>query len=406
MLDADTVPAPTRDRVPAGYAAFLADVLARVRAAQLRTAVAVNRGLVALYWELGREVATRQAREGWGTDVVNRLADDLRRAFPRMRGFTRRNLYYARSFYLGYLPGATALGAVPPSVPPGVPAIVQQPVAQIAGGAPAADPGGGGPPEPLASLPWGHNILLLERLDDPALRLWYAREAVAHGWSRNVLDIQVESRLHARRGRADQTTNFAATLPPPQSDLARAVVKDPYNFEFLAVAQDAHERHVEAGLIAHMREFLLELGTGFLYAGNQYRLVVGGREFFLDLLFYHKKLRCWVVLDLKMGAFEPEYAGKMHFYLNAVDAQLREDHDGPSIGLILCKSKDAVVAEYALRGVVSPMGVAEYRVTDRTDALPAELQRALPSLEAVRAELEAAPVAGDAPETSDAPPAA
>jgi hypothetical protein len=180
------------------------------------------------------------------------------------------------------------------------------------------------------------------------------------------------------------------------------VVKDPYHFDFLAVAQDAHERHVEAGLIAHMRAFLLELGTGFLYAGNQYRLVVGGREFFLDLLFYHKRLRCWVVLDLKTGAFEPEYAGKMHFYLNAVDAQLRDAFDHPSIGLILCRGKDAVVAEYALRGVASPMGVAEYRVTDRTDALPAELRSALPSLEAVRAELEAAPVDEDA--ASDAPP--
>jgi predicted nuclease of restriction endonuclease-like (RecB) superfamily len=257
-----------------------------------------------------------------------------------------------------------------------------------AGPRPAADT----PPEPLALLPWGHNILLLEQLDAPALRLWYARQAVTHGWSRNVLGIQVESRLHERQGRVDQTTNFARTLPPAQSDLARAVVKDPYNFAFLSVAQDAHERHVEAGLIAHMRHFLLELGTGFLYAGNQYRLRVGEREFFLDLLFYHKTLRCWVVLDLKTGAFEPEYAGKMHFYLNAVDAQLRDAHDNPSIGLILCRGKDRVVAEYALQGLASPLGVAEYRVTERTDALPAELRAALPSLEAVRAELEAAPL--------------
>jgi predicted nuclease of restriction endonuclease-like (RecB) superfamily len=269
----------------------------------------------------------------------------------------------------------------------------------------ATGPGPEGPPAAVAAIPWGHNLLLLEKLDDPALRLWYAEQTGRHGWSRNVLGLQVESRLHDRLGRADQTTNFAATLPPPQSDLAREVVKDPYNFEFLAVAQDAHERQVEAGLLAHMREFLLELGTGFLYAGSQYRLVVGGDEFFLDLLFYHKKLRCWVVLDLKTGEFRPEYAGKMHFYLNVVDDQLRDAGDHPSIGLILCRGKNAVVAEYALRGVASPVGVAEYRVTETTEALPAELRAALPSLEAVRAELEAAPLAGEPPD-GDEPPAA
>lgn len=162
----------------------------------------------------------------------------------------------------------------------------------------------------MAAIPWGHNLLLLEKLADPARRRWYAEQTTRHGWSRNVVGLQIESRLHERVGRADQITNFTATLPPAQSDLARAVVKDPYNFAFLAVAQDAHERHVEAGLLAHMREFLLELGTGFLYAGSQFRLVVGGDEFFLDLLFYHKKLRCWVVLDLKMSDLRPEYAGR------------------------------------------------------------------------------------------------
>lgn len=376
---------------------------ARVRAAQLKAAVAVNRGLIALYWELGREIVARQEGEGWGADIVNRLADDLRREFPAARGFTRRNLYYARAFYLGYRPSSgTPVGAsrADPPRDPQPPKIVQQPVAQMGAGyteghAEAAD----GPPEPLASLPWGHNILLLEQLADASLRLWYARHAVAHGWSRSVLGLQVDSELHTRLGRTNQTTNFAATLPPPQSDLARAVVKDPYNFEFLAVAQDAHERHVEAGLVAHMRQFLLELGTGFLYAGNQYRLVVGGEEFFLDLLFYHKRLRCWVVLDLKMREFTPEYAGKMNFYLNVVDDQLRDAHDNPSIGLILCRSKNAVVAEYALRGVANPIGVAEYRVTT---TLPAELRDALPSLEAVRAELEAAPLADDEPEGANA----
>ena len=189
---------------------------------------------------------------------------------------------------------------------------------------PPAGPPSARPPAAVAALPWGHNLLLLEKPDDPALRAWYVEQATRHGWSRNVLAMQVGSRLHARVGRADQTTNFAATLPPAQSDLARAVAKDPYDFEFLAVAQDAHGRHVEARLLAHMREFRLELGTGFLYAGSQYRLVVGGDEFFLDLLFYHKRLRCWVVIDLGTGEFRPEYAGQMHFYPNVVDEQLRD----------------------------------------------------------------------------------
>ena len=403
-LSAAAPPPPTRDLLPVGYAAFFADVAARVRAAQLRAAAAVNRELIALYWHLGREIVARQDREGWGAGVVARLSADLRREFPGARGFSERNIRSARAFYLAYR--ALAESAFGPGE-----AIRQQPVAELGGPVRSGDPGQGkaypteerargtrgddgdaGPPPALAAIPWGHNLALLEKLDDPTLRLWYAAQTSRHGWSRNVLTLQIDTRLHERLGRADQTTNFAATLPPAQSDLARAMVKDPYNFEFLGVAQDAHERHVQAGLLRHMRAFLLELGTGFLFAGSQYRLAVGDREFFLDLLFYHKKLRCWVVLDLKMGEFRPEDAGQMHFYLNVVDDQLRDPGDQPSIGLILCRSKSAVVAEYALRGVNSPMGVAEYRVTETTDALPAELRAVLPSLEAVRAELEAAPL--------------
>jgi predicted nuclease of restriction endonuclease-like (RecB) superfamily len=387
--------------MPAGYAAFFAEVAARVRAAQLTAAVAVNRALITLYWDLGREIVARQAREGWGAGVIARLSADLRREFPGARGFSERNIRSARAFYLAYATEPPASAGALVARPESPTAFRQQPVAELddplgnpVGGSadPSLDASPDDPPPAVAVLPWGHNLLLLEKLPSRALRLWYAEQTSRHAWSRNVLGLQIASQFHERLGRADQTTNFAATLPPAQSDLARAVVKDPYNFEFLAVAQDAHERHVEAGLLAHMREFLLELGTGFLYAGSQYRLVVGDEEFFLDLLFYHKKLRCWVVLDLKMGEFRPEHAGKMHFYLNVVDDQLRDPEDHPSIGLILCRSKNAVVAEYALRGVQSPMGVAEYRVTDATELLPAELRDALPSLEAVRAELEAAPL--------------
>ena len=233
-----------------------------------------------------------------------------------------------------------------------------------------------------AQIPWFHNCVLLDKLQHQEDRFWYAKAAVQHGWSRNVLVHQIETALHKRAGVA--VTNFERTLPPPQSDLAQQITKDPYAFDFLMLGEDAHERELERGLLAHLKHFLLELGIGFAFVGSQYRLDVGDSEFFIDLLFYHLKLRCFFVIDLKAKAFEPECVGKMNFYLAAVDDLLRHPDDKPSIGLIICKTKDQVVAEYALRNTTTPIGISEYKLAE---SLPAGLKGSLPTIEELESEL-------------------
>jgi len=295
---------------PAGYADWLADLKGRIHGAQQRATLAVNRELVLLYWQIGRDILQRQAAQGWGAKVIERLAQDLRVAFPEMKGFSRANLMYMRAFAQAW-PDAE---------------IVQQAVGQ---------------------LPWGHNLVLLTQLKDPELRLAYAQNAIAHGWSRNVLNIHIETRRLERSGQA--ITNFEARLPQPQSDLARESLKDPYRFDFLGLSDEAHEREIEGALVKHVTEFLLELGAGFAFVGRQVLLDVGGEDFFIDLLFYHLKLRCYVVIELKVGKFKPEHLGQLGFYLTAVDAQVKHPDDGPTIGLLLCKSRNKVVAEYVTR---------------------------------------------------------
>jgi predicted nuclease of restriction endonuclease-like (RecB) superfamily len=243
-----------------------------------------------------------------------------------------------------------------------------------------------GPPEPLASLPWGHNILLLHKLKSRSDRLWYAQAAVEHGWSRAVLGVQIEQRAHLRAGNA--VTNFAATLPPPQSDLAQQTLKDPYVFDFLTLDGAARERELEQGLADHIQKFLVSLGAGFAFVGRQAHLAVEGEDYYLDLLFYHLKLRCFVVIDLKMEAFKPEFAGKMNFYLSAVDAQMRHLDDQPSIGLLLCRGKNRLTVEYALRDLKKPIGVTEWR-TRLVESLPKKLQGSLPTVAEIEAELGA-----------------
>lgn len=235
----------------------------------------------------------------------------------------------------------------------------------------------------VAQIPWGHNIRLLQKAKDPKEREWYICACIEHGWSRNVLEMQIETGLYGRQGEA--TTNFERTLPAPQSDLARETLKDPYNFEFLTIAEDAHERAIERGLVDHIRDFLLELGQGFAFMGSQVPLTVGDEDYYLDLLFYHVKLRCYVVIELKAGGFKPEYAGKLNFYLSAVDDLLRHPDDQPSIGLVLCRGKNKVAVEYSLRDMTKPLGVSEYLLTE---ALPEKLKGALPSVEELEAELE------------------
>jgi predicted nuclease of restriction endonuclease-like (RecB) superfamily len=232
-------------------------------------------------------------------------------------------------------------------------------------------------PQAVAEIPWGHNVVLMEKLRDLAERLWYAQQTIVYGWSRAILVHHIESNLYRRQGKA--VTNFRATLPPPQSDLARQIVKDPYNFDFLALGPEARERDLEEGLLTHIRRFLLELGSGFAFVGQQMHLEVDGEDFYIDLLFYHLKLRCYIVIDLKMEGFKPEFAGKMNFYLSAVDDLLRHTEDKPSLGLILCKTRSKMIVEYALRDVAKPVGVARY-VTKLVQSLPAALKGSLPSV--------------------------
>ena len=293
---------------------------------------------VLLYWQIGREILARQASEGWGTKVIEQLAKDLRAAFPEMTGLSRTNLLYMRAFAEAYSDEA----------------IVQQVVGQ---------------------LPWGHNVRLLDKLDSLESREWYARACIQNGWSRAILEAQIETRLMQRQGNA--VHNFERALPAPQSELAAQILKDPYNFDFLSLGQEAHERDLERGLLEHLKSFLLELGAGFAFVGSQHHLEVNGKDYFLDLLFYHYRLHCFFVIDLKMTEFKPEYAGKMNFYLSAVDDLLRNPGDAPTIGLVLCKDRDRTDVEYALRGVTQPMGISSFELSQ---VLPRELEGVLPTV--------------------------
>jgi len=344
-MSADDVKPVKLIELPSGYADWLAELKTRIHTAQQRAALAINRELVLLYWQIGRDILARQAEQGWGTKVIERLSQDLRSAFPEMKGFSPRNLKYMRAFAEAW-----------PE-----PEFVQ---------------------EVLAQLPWYHQLALLDKLPGPQARKWYAAKSIEHNWSRNVLVMQIETRLLERSGKA--ATNFELTLPRPQSDLARESLKDPYRFDFLGLTNEAQERAVENALIKHVTEFLLELGAGFAFVGRQVLLDVGGDEFFIDLLFYHLKLRCYVVIELKGGKFKPEHLGQLSFYLTAVDEQVKHPQDNPTIGLLLCKSKNKVVAEYALRQNTQPLGVAEYKLIE---SLPPELATDLPSIEQIEQEL-------------------
>ena len=307
--------------------------------------MAVNAELVSLYWHIGRDILQRQAAQGWGSKVIDRLGRDLREAFPEMKGFSRANLLYMRAFAEAWTDFE----------------IVQQSVGQ---------------------LPWGHNVLLLNRIKEQEARLFYVQKAIAENWSRATLEVHIKNRLHERQGKA--VTNFAARLPAPTSVLAQETLKDPYLFDFLSLGEDAQEREIENALMQHITRFLLELGNGFAFVGRQYRLEVNGDEFFIDLLFYHTRLKCYVVVELKATAFKPEHAGQLNFYLAAIDAQVKALDDHPTIGLLLCKTQNRLVAEYALSGIDKPIGIAEYELVR---ALPEPLVTNLPAVEQLENEL-------------------
>lgn len=338
---------------PEDYARWLSSLKAQIEGARTRAVLSVNQELVRLYHRVGTEILERQGREGWGARVIDRLSSDLREAFPDMKGWSSRNLKYMKVFA---------------EVCPGI-QFGQQAAAQ---------------------LPWFHIVTLLTKVADASEREWYATRAAEQGWSRSTLEAHITSRLHLRQGAA--VTNFQKHLPQPHAQLAVEALKDPYHFDFLGLGDEAHEHDIESALVRHITRFLLELGAGFAFVGRQQRIEVEGDEFFIDLLFYHTRLKCYVVVELKAWAFRPADAGQLNFYLAAVDAQIKAPDDKPTIGLLLCKTKKRLVAEYALSGIHKPMGVAEYQLVR---ALPEPLDTKLPTIEQLEEELSAALARGE-----------
>ena len=360
-----------------GYADLLHEIKKRIRQAQVRAVLSANKEMILLYWDIGLLIAKRQLAEGWGAAIIPRLAKDVKNDMPESKGFSERNLKRMVRFYREYpflsefVPRAvaqletnTANTKVPQAVALSSPEDREQ-MRHL-----------------VVRLPWGHNILLIEKIKNPKIRVWYMRMTIEQGWSRNVLNLMIDSDSYGREGNA--VTNFDRMLPSPQSDLARQALKDPYIFDFLTLDEPFRERELEVGLIQHLERFLLELGVGFAFVGRQFHIDISEDDFYIDLLFYHLELRCYVVIELKRGAFKPEYAGKMNFYLNVVDDKLKHETDNQSIGMILCQDKKKVLAEYALHGLNKPIGISEYELTR---ALPEELKSALPTIEEIEAEL-------------------
>lgn len=331
------------------YKHWLGELKSRIRNVQLKAAISVNKELLGFYWELGSDIVRKQAATSWGDGFLKQLSADLMSEFPEMKGFSKRNLELIRQWYLFWI---------------SEPAIAKQLVSQF------------------TQIPWGHNIAIISKSKTIQEATYYVEQTIQNNWSRSVLVHQIESSLFKREGKA--INNFSLTLPKPQSDLAKQTLKDPYIFDFLAMTKDYNERDLEKALVDHVAHFLLELGAGFAYIGRQFPLHVGERDFFIDLLFYHARLHCYVVIELKAIDFEPEHAGKLNFYIKAIDEQLRKEGDAPTIGILLCKGKDKLVAEYALSDIHKPMGVSEYELTR---SLPDNLKSSLPSIEEIEAEL-------------------
>lgn len=334
------------------YAVFLEQLKARVQQAQLKASLAVNSELIQLYWDIGKSIVEKQEVEGWRAEVVEKLCRDLQEAFPGMQGFSRANIFKMRAFYLAY-------------------DRVSQPV-RLSNEL------------PIVKIPWGHNVLLITKIKNLEERLWYAEQVIDHGLSRAALEDWIKTKAYKRHGKA--ITNFTQRLPDPQSKLAQETLKDPYNFDFLTLDSGFRELELEQALVANIQKMLLELGKGFAFIGRQYHLEIAGDDYYLDLLFYHIRLRCYCVVELKSTDFKPEYAGKLNFYLSAVDDRLKHSTDNPSIGILLCKSKNKLKVEYALRDINKPIGVAEY-VTKITESLPKRLQSSLPTIQDIEAEL-------------------
>ncbi|MCF7799832.1 PDDEXK nuclease domain-containing protein, partial [Candidatus Babeliales bacterium] len=325
----------------------------QIKESQVKAILAANKELIKLYWFIGKVIVQKQKESKWGTKIIEKLAKDLQQSFPSMGGFSRANLYRMMIFFSTY-------------------EIVAQAARQLED-------------LPFFNVPWFHNVVIMQKLKNNQDRIWYAKKAIEHGWSRSILEMQIESNLHLRQGKA--ITNFSKTLPVPCSDLAQQSLKDPYVFDFLTLHDEHVERDIEQGMIENVQKLLLELGKGFSFIARQYHLEVGNKDFYIDLLFYHFKLRCFVVIELKAKEFDPRDAGQLNFYLSAIDDQLKSEHDNPTIGLLLCQTKDNIVAEYALRDINKPMGVAGYQ-TEITKKLPKNLKSSLPTIQEIESEFE------------------
>jgi len=349
------------------YKQWISEIKDKIRSSQIKASLSVNNEMLKLYWDLGRSISDKLTTSNWGTKVVAKLSEDLRRAFPDFEGFSKRNLLFMRQWFEFYQQSGNEQIE-----------IMKQVVSQFPTALNSTDR-----IKMLVSLiPWGHNIVIIQKTKNLEQSLFYILKTIENNWSRTVLGFQIESRLFERQGKA--ITNFQLTLPKHQSDLANETLKDPYKFDFLNLTEKIQERDIEDQLVNHITQFLLELGTGFAFIGRQYLLKVGENEYKIDLLFYHIRLRCFIVVELKSGVFKPEFTGKMSFYLSAVDDLLRKENDNPTIGLLLCKSKDKVEAEYALRGISQPIGVAEYELSK---AIPVNLKSQLPTIQDIENEL-------------------
>ena len=362
------------------YISFLGDIKLKIREAQVKATLSVNAQMIQMYWDIGKMISQKQAVEGWGSRVISKLSTDLKNEMPEIKGFSERNLENMLRFANDY-------------------SIMQQPVAQINDliskdltvskfekvnktSIPQQLVAELDKNQILLSIPWGHHILLIQKIKDLEIRFWYINQIIENSWSREVLSSLIKSNLYERN--KSLTNNFDSKLPNLQSDLVKQTLKDPYIFDFLTLTEPFVERELEMELIKHIQKFLLELGNGFAFVGRQYHIEVGEKDFYIDLLFYHLKMRCFVVVDLKKGEFKPEYAGKMNFYCSVVDDVLKHNLDQPTIGLILCENKNKIVAEYALKGIEKPIGISEYELTR---ALPDNLKSSLPSIEEIENEL-------------------
>jgi len=330
------------------YNDFIKQLKQKIQTSQIKASIRVNEELLKLYWDMAQMIIAKQKESSWGDSIIQKISSDLKEEFPNIKGFSVTNIKYMRNWYLFWNDSNR-------------PQVVDE----------------------IFKIPWGHNREIITKLKETQEAIYYVKQTLHYGWSRAVLVHQIESRLYHREGKA--VTNFETKLPPPQSDLAKATLKDPYSFDFLSMSKKYNERELEDALIEHISHFLLELGSGFAFVGRQYQLVVGGDEFFVDLLFYHIQLKCYVVVELKTVKFKPAFAGQLNFYISAIDGEIKEPNDNPTIGILICKSKNNTVVEYALKSIDNPIGVSEYELVSE---LPTEFKSTLPTIEEIEAELK------------------